>query len=375
VPETQSEAADEERPEFSTGKKLAFLAVMLLVPALAAEGICRIIEKPATNVSAIYDQDAALQSIRLHPGLEKRTIYSGYGVVISVSSNSLGHRSPELAVPKPKDVYRIACLGGSSTYGFGALSNSETYPARLPQLLTGALLGKRIEVLNMGTPGWTTRESLLSLQLERYTKLELDMVIVGHGYNDLISGALPPYLSEPKLLTAEEIAAAKKRSKGLLRKYSAAYRRLRRALLRLRLRHAKLRSVSKPGLEATRRNLGLLVKLCAAKNIRLVFLSYPHLFAKREADGPAVFPQRPKLHEKFYKRAPLSYPAIRQGMDQVNQLIRDIAKESGAVLIDLDKEMPKQPALYVDYIHQSNAGHALRAKLIAKTLRSEVFAR
>lgn len=101
-----------------------------------------------------------------------------------------GFRGEGLVRPKPPGVFRIACLGGSSTYGTGPSSNETTWPAVLQQRLAEALPGRRIEVLNGGVPTWTTTESLISLQ-SRVLPYEPDLVLVYHGMNDA-SAALWP---------------------------------------------------------------------------------------------------------------------------------------------------------------------------------------
>mgnify|MGYP002861292164 CR=1 FL=1 len=101
-----------------------------------------------------------------------------------------GFRGSGLAQPKPEGVFRIVCLGGSSTYGTGPSSNEATWPAVVERLLGEAVPGKRFEVLNGGVPTWTTTESLISLQT-RVLPYEPDLVLVYHGMNDA-SAALWP---------------------------------------------------------------------------------------------------------------------------------------------------------------------------------------
>lgn len=103
-----------------------------------------------------------------------------------VSHNALGFRGRELTVAKPAGVFRIACLGGSSTYGQSETSDDVIWPARLEVLLNentpaGA---PRVEVINAGCQGYSTFESLINLEL-RVVDLEPDLVLVYHGINDM----------------------------------------------------------------------------------------------------------------------------------------------------------------------------------------------
>src|SRR5690606_5902302 len=44
------------------------------------------------------------------------------------SHNSLGYRGPEVAIPKPSGVFRIAILGGSTTYTEFVRDDEKTFP-------------------------------------------------------------------------------------------------------------------------------------------------------------------------------------------------------------------------------------------------------
>jgi lysophospholipase L1-like esterase len=103
--------------------------------------------------------------------------------------NSLGLRGREVSATKPPGVFRIVCVGGSTTYGAGVPSE-RTYPARLEVALNElAPPGLRYEVLNCGVPGYTSVESLIQLEL-RLLDLQPDLVLDYDAINDanLIQG-------------------------------------------------------------------------------------------------------------------------------------------------------------------------------------------
>jgi len=100
------------------------------------------------------------------------------------SINGLGFRGDEISVEKPPGVFRIACLGGSSTYGSTPSSNAATYPARLEERLRAARPDIDFQVINAGVPSWSTFESMSNLAF-RLVDLELDLVIVYHSTNDM----------------------------------------------------------------------------------------------------------------------------------------------------------------------------------------------
>jgi lysophospholipase L1-like esterase len=107
-----------------------------------------------------------------------------------VHFNARGQRATnvrDLPLPKPAGVTRILCAGGSTTFDLLAADDASTWPARL-----GALLAPRADVANAGFPGWTSLESLVSLEI-RDLDLQPDLVIVFSGVNDLQPAGHVPF--------------------------------------------------------------------------------------------------------------------------------------------------------------------------------------
>lgn len=94
-----------------------------------------------------------------------------------------GFRNPEPPLKKAPGVFRIACLGGSSTYGSSPSNDSATWPAQLETILN-ASQQRPIEVLNAGLMGWSTFGSLINYSL-RVSDYQPDLVLVYHGINDM----------------------------------------------------------------------------------------------------------------------------------------------------------------------------------------------
>ena len=105
--------------------------------------------------------------------------------------NELGYRGPEIALPKPDNTYRIAAMGGSTTFGSDLASWREAYPHQLELQLRGRLGSDRLEVVNAGVPAYSSWETLASF-LIRVQDLEPDMIIIYHAINDI-----NPRLSDP----------------------------------------------------------------------------------------------------------------------------------------------------------------------------------
>ena len=101
-----------------------------------------------------------------------------------IELNSYGFRTHEFDFDKQPGDLVVLAFGGSTTYGYKASSNQDTWPARLERMLAERYPGRRVRVYNMGVDMATTAVSVVNLALIG-VHLRPDLVIVHHGYNDL----------------------------------------------------------------------------------------------------------------------------------------------------------------------------------------------
>ncbi len=101
----------------------------------------------------------------------------------TVNTNSAGFRGArDFALEKPPGVFRIAMLGDSFTFG-DEVSDEETYPAKLQQLLP------RAEVINMGVHGYAHDQMLLLFENEG-VQYRPDLVVLGFVAVDMARNLL-----------------------------------------------------------------------------------------------------------------------------------------------------------------------------------------
>jgi lysophospholipase L1-like esterase len=100
-----------------------------------------------------------------------------------VTVNSAGFRGSDIALPKPAGRFRIAVLGDSVTIGMG-VADEEAYPAQLERLLHTRFPGRDLDVVNLGVPGYDTRQEV-GLLRRNLSRLMPDMVLVGFYTNDV----------------------------------------------------------------------------------------------------------------------------------------------------------------------------------------------
>jgi lysophospholipase L1-like esterase len=94
--------------------------------------------------------------------------------------NSRGFRGPDFQAEKASGVFRVICLGESSTFGFRD-GDQETYPFFLQKLFTQENL--HAEVINAGFPYYNSG-SILSLFTHELLEYDPDLITLYAGYND-----------------------------------------------------------------------------------------------------------------------------------------------------------------------------------------------
>ncbi|MCG3132980.1 MAG: hypothetical protein HMLKMBBP_00066 [Planctomycetes bacterium] len=98
--------------------------------------------------------------------------------------NARGYRTPEVAIPKPAGVRRVACIGDSVTFGL-PLEMHEAWPARLERLMRGR--GEaRAECVNFGVPGYASLQGLRVAEIDAPAYAP-DVVVAAFGhFNDFV---------------------------------------------------------------------------------------------------------------------------------------------------------------------------------------------
>lgn len=164
----------ESRAPLSTGKKLLFSLLVLVVLIGVAEVVCRVLGLGRYEPVAHYISD-------WHKTPEGRTFW----VVRGKGYNADGMRDREHAVEKPPGMHRIICLGDSVTAGHG-VKRSQSYPYLLEAFLNqiGEQADFSAEVFNIAASGWSTRQQVAAYQIiaRRYRP---DEVFLGFCLNDV----------------------------------------------------------------------------------------------------------------------------------------------------------------------------------------------
>lgn len=102
--------------------------------------------------------------------------------------NNQGFVGPDFTAKKPAGVFRILCLGGSTTLGAGADADRFSYPALLGDLFarTSRNPDVRVEVVNGGVFGYHSWHTLLRVQKE-LPAYAPDAYVIMDGLNDVMA--------------------------------------------------------------------------------------------------------------------------------------------------------------------------------------------
>ena len=153
-----------------------------------------------------------------------------------ISVNHAGTRGAEIATKQPGEL-RILSLGESTTFGT-AVSDDETYSARLEALLQAGNPNRRVTVINAGVPAYSSFQSLTYLE-QRGFALEPDLVLFYHELNDYLPTSLRDSSNNEIGLTQTDRQLYDSRSQRVhraLMQWSAVYRWLSYTVANARIR-------------------------------------------------------------------------------------------------------------------------------------------
>ncbi|GAB6036551.1 hypothetical protein JCM15519_11100 [Fundidesulfovibrio butyratiphilus] len=274
---------------------------------------------------------------------------------------------------KPAGVFRILCLGGSTTYGVGAEAEF-SYPVILQDLLTYEYgkPGSAIEVINAGVMGYHSWHSVLRAALE-LDALQPDVYILMDGVNDFYASQSVKNMSsledEKKALVALVNSRDKKptvlsRVESLCENL-ASYR-----LLKTLVRHPvsdKASVAERLERFGYRSNMARFIEDKKSKGVDVVLVDYPWIYN-------FITPHRKVLN--------YTYRVDQTMMSEASRYFHTTNTELGAQyhvpVVDMqtffNALMDKEPdinRIYTDNVHLSKYSNFLLAQCVAGALRSD----
>ncbi len=274
--------------------------------------------------------------------------------------NSLGYRNKELPAKKPEGVYRIAVLGGSSTYDTGIKDNEKTFTAQLEKILNSKYGYKNVQVVNAGVGGYNSWESLINLEF-RVLDLEPDLVIVYHNTNDVHAR-----LVDPESYRGDDSGRRKQWDPPSipLIEHSALFR----ILLRKSgiSREIGIGNFVTPDTAYGPYNLEGHNPFDLLEENRPVYFrrNLNNMIAVSRANGAYIMLSTWAYSPYFDDYASTEY--YQKGYDENNDVIKEVALSNEVPLFDFTAVMPKDKKYWSDGRHSNELGAEKKAELFAE---------
>lgn len=309
----------------------------------------------------------------------------------NVTINAFGLRGREVKREKVAGVLRVICFGGSSVFGTGSTSDATTWPARLEGLYNGTATNGRIEVLNAGVPGFVSKESTARFDVccRRFAP---DVVILCNEINDLLTRRISRLTYDPRNDAPVPQDTALERALSHCAIYLRARAGVRYAAKQEKVAAAiqdadslERKSAVSDGLDREKASgttdyfLPSDLLEYRATLLRFVALA-------RECKAVPVLCTEPLTFgvgsdEATFRRdgGPLAYyfpdhPKLVAMLLAYHDVVRSVARETGASFIDCDALDVHDPQLWTDFVHTNDTGaDALASQLLVQLVSVRVL--
>lgn len=255
-------------------------------------------------------------------------------------------------IRKPADELRVVCLGGSTTVNERALPE-ENYTRLAETGLRRSFTQKRVVVLEAGGDAFATAHSVVNFSL-RLLALEPDVATLLHNINDLTAQnfgeRLQPDYANKYLDDAFLAFEHRGGFGGIVFRTSRAAQMLRwrfTILKKVFEKNSYGERVANPedGRAAFRRNLVTFVAVARAHGVAPVLITQSHAAGEAAIGGEFLV---------------------------YNDLVRAVARETGAALVDAGPLLSGQTRFFVDDVHMNGQGLAELARLVEPVVADEL---
>lgn len=300
---------------------------------------------------AVAPEDSAYRfaflDLKKHGGPQRRTDYFG---LPEFRINNFGFRDDDVQVPRPRDTFRVACVGASTT--MEGPSNGFTYPNLVERFLREAFPGRNIEVINCGLSGIDLPGE--SARFADYLSLDPNVVLYYNAVNSITHRLMPLWLHEQSTLE--------------------------RWLRKSRFVVLALHGWLLPDEPTMRQEFQhhIFDRLFAMTSFAKEHGVQPVLATFCHPDGPNLTSDEAVY---FRRDARLNWVGRYYTFDDYlrcitlwNQQLRELAQQSGITVIDTEKELTGGGRVFGDICHMKDYGIEQKARVIAKGLEPVVRA-
>jgi peptidoglycan/LPS O-acetylase OafA/YrhL/lysophospholipase L1-like esterase len=274
----------------------------------------------------------------------------------TIRINNLGFRGPDMSRDKG-DAFRIVALGESQTFGPTLRDGEKPWPELLQDLFDQpASCGRRIEIVNAGTEGYTLEDNLERVRRD-VLPLKPDLILSAHGLNGFLPFGLRR-VQEP------DEPGVRPRASALIGRAALT---IERAAHDWRARNS---GQARAALELVS-DRELMKSRYANDYRKLIAL------ARDNGADVALTDSTLAVNESSPREVKDFYGAVFKPIDDIiaanaahNRMVKLIAREEGAPLIDMAKGVDGvwDDDLYLDIVHFTEAGNERVAGLMFRAL-------
>jgi lysophospholipase L1-like esterase len=288
-----------------------------------------------------------------------------------IRTNSLGFRGPEIERSKRPGRVRIAFLGGSTTYCAEVSSNEVTWPHLVWKAVSTAKADREFDYVNGGVPGYGTKASLKNLQF-RVADLDPDIIIIYHATNDLSTNSFVAARNQGIV----EQRPAKRRlwlsDYSLLAHLVETNLRIIRTQQSANAAIGTLEPVAEELAVPFREHLTKLVEASKQEAELVVLVTFSSQMRREQS----VDEKNNAAASSLYYMPYMSPDGLIDAFAMYNNVIRDVAREQGALLVEAELSIPGDSIHFNDSVHFKDAGSRLLAERVADVLlASDQFSR
>ena len=287
--------------------------------------------------------------------------------------NSRGFRGGEPAIPKPKGLFRVVLLGGSTSFD-PELRYEDTYGRQLELELGKALAPRLAEVQCAAVSAYNSEHSLIRYAADAID-LDPDVVLVMDSVNDVYLNSFRPFRRDYGTYPGVGPQHLHQGFRDRTRLVDTIGFFMRYVMFSDFRRPDDFRADDVvPDPEPFVRNLRSIVVLGRSRGQRVVLCTLPHRFRLDGPEGDRVLGEAALRY--FFNGAPLPgfvwfsrYTAV------FNDKVRALAAEEGLPVLDFQRDVPPTKELFIDEIHVTPEGARLEAELATRFLLENGFVR
>ena len=284
----------------------------------------------------------------------------------NIDINSLGFRGPEITVPKGKNTLRIAFLGASTTFCAEVSRNELTWPHLVTQDLQNLYQTRNFDYVNGGVPGYTVVSSLRNLR-ERVAPLNPDVIVIYHATNDLS-------VETRAMATAQGLYRPQNDEGSWLSQHSLLWYMIEKNLRIMALQQSaesgqdRLQFNADQLGEEFRRNLSELVREATSVADVVALATFSH----RIRDGQTPEEQLEAAASALYYMPYMTPAGLAKAFDRYNTIIREVAEQSGVILVGNELAIPGDTLHFNDTVHFKDAGSRAMAERVVEGLSKQL---